>query len=173
MPHDGDNSFSAGGGGLCTYEYADHDGFPVVTSAKCTITTADLDQGTEPTSPARAYVRKLGGHDSCDDDDAGHILANQLGGKAQPTNLFPQTPHLNRGAWERFEKAIRECMNGGSQKAELAWTFAYASASATRPNTASYSVSYDSGCEAASKTFDNPCDPVSGPDGEQEDVRYV
>merc|ERR1719271_2212025 len=53
-PHPGKNSFNAGGGGACTYDYATHDGYP--------------------------------------DDDAGHILANQLGGRAEPTNLFPQAP---------------------------------------------------------------------------------
>ena len=114
--------------------------------------------GTEPNKPARDYVRELGGHDGCHNDDAGHILANQLGGKAEPTNVFPQSPHLNRGAWERFEKAIRACMDGGAKRAELSWTFAYASDSDTRPTTASYSVSYDSGCPAASKTFSNACD---------------
>jgi hypothetical protein len=156
-PHVGQNSFNAGGGGACTYDYATHDGYPVVTSAQCTITHADLDQGTEPGTTARAYVRKLGGHDSCDNDDAGHILANQLGGKAEPTNLFPQSPHLNRGAWERFEKAIRSCMDGAATKAKLSWTFAYGSTSGTRPTTATYSVSYDTGCASASKTFDNTC----------------
>jgi hypothetical protein len=169
MPHVGQNSFKAGGGGACTYDYATHGDYPVVTSAQCTITSADLDHGTEPGSRARAYVRKLGGHDSCDDDDAGHILANQLGGKAEPTNLFPQSPHLNRGAWERFEKAIRSCMDGGATKAELSWKFAYAGTSDARPKTASYSVSYDSGCSAATKTFDNTCAPVE----ESENIRYV
>jgi hypothetical protein len=157
---------------LCTYEYVAHDGYPEVTSAKCTITGADLDQGTEPNSFARSYVRKLGGHDSCSDDDAGHILANQLGGKAEPTNLFPQSPHLNRGAWERFEKAIRSCMNGGATKAQLSWAFEYGSASQTRPTSASYSVSYDSGCPAASKTFDNTC-VGTGLVDEREDISYV
>ena len=74
----------------------------------CKISKADLDTGSEPQPTERDYVHKLGGHDSCTDDDAGHILANQLGGKAVPTNLFPQEPHLNRGTWEQFEKKIYE-----------------------------------------------------------------
>jgi hypothetical protein len=86
---------------------------PVVVSASCSITTADLNHGTEPGTTERAYVRGLGGHDGCTNDDAGHILANRLGGKAVPTNLFPQSPHLNRGAWESFERGIAGCMDGG------------------------------------------------------------
>ena len=99
-PKDGTNHLQAGGGGSCTYDYETHDGSPVVVSASCSISTRDLDEGTEPGTPARQYVRNLGGHDGCTNDDAGHILANRLGGKAEPTNLFPQSPHLNRGAWE-------------------------------------------------------------------------
>lgn len=158
MPHDGRNTFDAGGGGACKYQYRTHDKHPVVISAQCAISKKDLDKGTEPGHAVRDYVHVLGGHDGCTNDDAGHILANQLGGKAEPTNLFPQSPHLNRGAWEQFEAAIRSCMNGASTAAKLSWTFTYASDTHTRPTAASYSVSYDKGCSAAHQTFSNPCD---------------
>ena len=161
-PHSGTNTLSAGGGGSCTYHYSTHDGHPVVTSASCSITTADLDKGTEPGTSQRAYVRELGGHDGCDNDDAGHILANQLGGLAVPTNLFPQSPHLNRGAWESFERAIKACMTtGGATSADLKWTFKYPSTSQTRPTTATYASSYNKGCPAASQSFDNVCTPTA------------
>ena len=102
----------------------------------CKISKADLDTGSEPQPTERDYVHKLGGHDSCTDDDAGHILANQLGGKAVPTNLFPQEPHLNRGAWEQFEKKIYACVKDGA--ATLSWTFSYASTKDQRPSKATF-----------------------------------
>jgi len=156
-PHTGSNSLSAGGGGKCSYEYSSHDGAPVVTSAECSITKDDLDQGTEPSTTARSYVRNLGGHDGCDNDDAGHILANRLGGLAVPTNLFPQSPHLNRGAWESFERTIADCMSGDASSAKLKWTFSYSSSSSQRPSTATYSASYDAGCSSAYQSFSNEC----------------
>ena len=58
----GEEGLKAGGGGPCTYQYSTHSGYPVVTSAHCTITTSDLDKGSEPGSGARAYVRELGNH---------------------------------------------------------------------------------------------------------------
>ena len=123
-----------------------------------------MHTGTEPSTSARAYVRALGGHDGCTDDDAGHILANQLGGKATPTNLFPQSPHLNRGAWESFERAIAACFaSGGSTSATLKWSFQYESSSKERPKTASYAVTYDQGCASASQSFSNACTSADEP----------
>ena len=88
-PTRGENELDAGGGGKCTYTYgATHDGAPVVTQAVCSITKADLDKGTSTDQADRDYVRALGEHDGCEDDDAGHILANRLGGLAEPTNLY-------------------------------------------------------------------------------------
>ena len=169
-PHDGSNSLSAGGGGKCSYEYSSHDGSPVVTSASCAITKADLNTGSEPGTTERSYVRKLGGHDGCNNDDAGHILANRLGGKAVPTNLFPQSPHLNRGAWEEFERGIASCMAGGASRATLKWTFAYSSSSKQRPTTATYSASYDSGCSSAYQSFSNACTSASVESIEESDA---
>jgi len=158
-PHIGGNSLSAGGGGSCEYEYISHGGSAVVTSASCTITAADLDTGSEPETPERKYVRKLGGHDGCDNDDAGHILANRLGGKAVPVNLFPQSPHLNRGAWEKVERGVYSCLHsdGGASSANLSWTWEYSSSDSLRPSAATYSASYDGGCQATSQNFSNAC----------------
>jgi len=169
MPSPGSNSQDAGGGGPCTYEYETHDGSPVVTSAQCTITDVDLNTGSEPTEKARSYVRQLGEHDGCGNDDAGHILANQLGGYAVPTNLFPQSPHLNRGKWEQFEKKIKACMQSSFAEtttefkaAHLSWKFHYASSTHQRPGAATYSVTYTGGaCEDTSQEFDNLCSDAS------------
>ena len=90
-PTDGENDLMAGGGGMCEYDYEDHDGKPVVVTASCTITSSDLDTGVDTDETTRKYARDLGGHDGVDDDDAGHILANRLGGNGEePTNIFPQ-----------------------------------------------------------------------------------
>ena len=160
-PTSGSNSLSAGGGGTCHYEYSVHSGSPVVTSARCTISTKDLDQGSEPSTTVRAYVRQLGGHDGCDNDDAGHILANRLGGLAVPTNVFPQAPHLNRGAWEEFERGIAACFSSnGTKSATLSWTFDYASKTHQRPASATYSAQFDSGCDSVSQDFENACTPT-------------
>ena len=89
-PVPGQNAWSAGGGGQCTYSYSTilHDGVTVVESAKCAITSVDLNTGSEPSESARKYVRALGDHDGCGNDDAGHILANQLGGYAVSDQLI-------------------------------------------------------------------------------------
>ena len=159
-PTTGTNTLDAGGGGKCSYKYSSHDGSPVVTGAKCEISKADLDTGSEPQPTERDYVHKLGGHDGCSDDDAGHILANRLGGKAVPTNLFPQEPHLNRGEWESFERAVYACVKDSD--ATLEWTFTYSSSKDQRPSKATYKAAYASGgCDDASKTFENPCDSAS------------
>jgi hypothetical protein len=158
-PTPGTNTMAAGGGGHCTYTYATHSGAPVVTKASCSISRKDLDKGTEPTVTQRNYVRKLGGHDKCYNDDAGHILANQLGGFAVDRNLFPQAPHLNRGTWEQLEKAIYACLKtGGASKATLSWTFSYSSTSSERPTTATYHASFDEKCSAMHQSFSNKCD---------------
>ena len=121
-------------------------------------TSADLDTGSGTSSTTQHYARALGGHDGCDNDDAGHVLAHQLGGCGScPTNIVPQSPHLNRGVWEQFEAAIRDCIDAGAS-ATLSWKFDYDSTSAERPSTMSYAAKYIGGsCDDASRDFDNAC----------------
>jgi hypothetical protein len=158
FPNSGENSMTAGGGGRCRYEYTTHGGQPVVTSASCKISTKDLDKGTEPSSEEHTYVRKLGGHDDCNNDDAGHILANRLGGYAVPVNVFPQSPHLNRGLWEKFERFVYKCLTSeGASTAELSWTFSYSATAKWRPTTATYKASFNAGCSGKSQSFSNAC----------------
>lgn len=111
FPHTGENILPAGGGGMCSYYYGhDRGAHPLVTHASCTISKADLDSGCETNEETRLYARTLG--DS--NDDAGHILAHRLGGSGrQPTNIFPQDPHDNRGPWREFEAAVYACVDGG------------------------------------------------------------
>ena len=70
---------------------------------------------------------------------------------------MPQSPHLNRGVWEQFEAAIRDCIDGGAG-ATLSWKFDYDSTSDERPSTMSYAAKYIGGsCDDASQDFDNAC----------------
>ena len=67
-----------------------HNNYPVVKSAKVTITAANLDMGTETTTCTQSYSRSLD-DDGIQNCDAGHILAHRLGGPGnQPINIFPQ-----------------------------------------------------------------------------------
>ena len=131
------------------YDYDTHDGRPVVTSAKCTITSGDLDQGCDTDETTRDYARELGSHDGVDDDDAGHILAHRLGGSGiEPTNIFPQAPHDNRGDWREMEAAVYDCVSASNRiTATLSWSFTYDDDDKQRPTSMMYAVSYD-GAEA-------------------------
>ena len=102
----------------------------------------------------------LGGHDGVDDDDAGHILAHRLGGSGvEPTNIFPQAPHDNRGVWREFEGQVYDCLDGtnGDATARLTWTFNYETSTDQRPTTMRYAAAYDGAtdCASDSKDFDN------------------
>jgi len=153
-PTVGTNSQKPGGGsGSGTYHYVSHGGTPVISSAEVKFTTDDLNTGTEPTESVRKYARSLGD----DEDDAGHIYANELGGLATPINIFPQSPHINRGTYRSFEIKIYNCMKtGGASSGTLNWSFKYSSTSETRPSGVTYKASFDAGCDDMEETFDNP-----------------
>ncbi len=78
------------GGATATFQYEMHNGYAVVISAYVTIVKDNLDKGTDTTSCTQDYSRMLD-DDGVKDCDAGHILANRLGGSGnQPINIFPQ-----------------------------------------------------------------------------------
>lgn len=155
-PNSGYNYLTTGGGAVGKYYYTDHNGIPVITSASITITKANLDTGTDTTSCTQDYARMLD-DDGEKDCDAGHILANRLGGPGnQPVNIFPQDSSINRGAWAQFEGNIYNCIKNGASSASLSWKFTYESTSHTKPYIATYSVSYNGGsCSSVSETFNN------------------
>lgn len=151
------NYVTEGGGATGKYYYSTHGSYPVVTSASVTITKADLDKGTDTTSCTQDYSRMLD-DDGTKDCDAGHILANRLGGPGnQPINIFPQAASINRGIYAQFEDSIYDCVSGGSSSASLSWTFSYASTSNTKPDSVKYSAVFGSGgtCTSFSQTFTN------------------
>lgn len=68
------------------------------------ITRANLRGGTGTTRAARAFARRLGRKS----DDAGHAIARRLGGSggARSGNIFPQSPHINRGQFRDWERTV-------------------------------------------------------------------
>ena len=94
--------------------------------------------------------------DGTQDCDAGHILANRLGGPGnQPINIFPQTFSINRGAYAQYEADIHDCIVGGANSASLSWTFTYSSPTKTKPDFVTYNVVYSNFCANTSVKFTN------------------
>ena len=156
-PTEGTNSIVMGNGyAEIQYMYKNHTNYEVVISAFGTITPNSLDHGTETTSCTQKYSRMLedDGNENC---DAGHILANRLGGYGNiPINIFPQNSSINRGAYAQFEGNIYECMKSGATTGHLSWEFYYESIEHTMPNEVKYVATFDGGtCKAINSVFPN------------------
>jgi hypothetical protein len=138
------------------YEYDLHGDYLVVVSANGAITQDSLDQGTDTTSCTQQYSRMLD-DDGIQDCDAGHILANRLGGYGnQPINIFPQDLSINRGAYAQYENTIYHCMLSGAKVGNLEWQFLYTNSTRTKPHNVVYSASFDGGnCTSLTSTFTN------------------
>ena len=67
---------------------------------------SSLGSGGATNPSSRLYATTAG----CADDDAGHILANSLGGKGgvRSKNIFPQSPKVNRGKYNKFEQRVKK-----------------------------------------------------------------
>jgi hypothetical protein len=153
----GANYLTEGGGGVGTYYYSLHNNIPVVTSAFVRISIYNMGKGTDTTTCTQNYARSLD-DDGIQDCDAGHILANHLGGPGnQPINIFPQDLSINRGSYAQYENEIYTCITSkGVTYADLSWTFGYSSTTKTKPNSVKYDVKYTGGsCVSTSKTFTN------------------
>jgi len=156
-PTSGTNYLTIGGGGTGYYDYSLHNCIPVVISARVRIGINNMDKGTDTTTCTQNYARSLD-DDGVQDCDAGHILANRLGGPGnQPINIFPQDLSINRGAFAQFEDSIYTCITSkGAEYADLSWSFDYSSTTKTKPNSVKYDVKYTCGsCVSSSKTFTN------------------
>eukprot|EP01040_Poterioochromonas_malhamensis_P008133 gene8133-8797_t len=154
-PVAGANSLSVGGGSTGTYNYVNHNGIAVVSSASITIYPTDLDKGSDTTSCTQSYSRSLD-DDGVQDCDAGHILAHRLGGPGnQPINIFPQDLSVNRGAYAQFEDKIYDCV-AAATSGSLSWSFTYASTSNTKPTGVEYKATFSGGsCSTLSQSFTN------------------
>ncbi len=100
--------------------------------------------------------------DGVKDCDAGHILANRLGGPGKiGINIFPQDRNINRGAYAQFEDDIYDCIVAGAQSARLEWSFVYVDGTRTKPKSVTYTVTYTGGnCPNRSQEFTNCKDGV-------------
>lgn len=144
------------GGSTVKYTYIEHNTHIVVDSVKGIVTPASLDNGSEPTKCTQEYSRMLE-DDGLSNCDAGHIMANRLGGYGnEPINIFPQKFSINRGPYAQFEGKIYECIKSGASQATLNWQFSYESANHTMPNKVMYSADFDKGdCTHIEDTFPN------------------
>lgn len=144
------------GGANITYTYETHGNYIVVIAAEGTITPDSLDHGTETTSCTQKYSRML--EDDGDKDcDAGHILANRLGGYGNiPVNIFPQDASTNRGTYAQFEGDIYDCIQSGATKGTLQWKFLYDDSEKTMPSGVVYNAAFQGGtCNSMSSQFPN------------------
>ena len=145
-PTEGHNRIVMGNGSaIIDYIYTYHNDKEVVISASGTITPPALDHGTETTSCTQKYSRMLedDGNENC---DAGHILANRLGGYGNiPTNIFPQNAAINRGIYAQFEGDIYNYMKTSANVGNLSWDFFYTSNMYTMPNSINYTATFDDG----------------------------
>lgn len=154
-PMEGKNSLVMGDGNAdISYIYEQHGEYLVVSSATGILTPLSLDNGSETTSCTQKYSRMLD-DDGVKDCDAGHILANRLGGYGnEPLNIFPQDPSTNRGIYSQMEGRIYDCMQEANE-GYLSWEFIYANSSSTKPINVIYSAEFDKGCEGMKETFPN------------------
>ena len=155
-PEVGENNIIMGKGGAnITYYYEEHNNIPVVVKGTGIINQLSLHNGTDTTSCTRKYARMLedDGADLC---DAGHILANRLGGYGnEPLNIFPQNSTINQGEYNQFEGKIYDCMLN-STEGYLQWAFYYKSYNNTQPYKVSYYADFkDSPCSELYEEFDN------------------
>jgi hypothetical protein len=156
-PIEGSNFLTIGGGTSGIYYYTIHNNIPVITSANIRVSIINMDKGSDTTTCSQNYARSLD-DDGIQDCDAGHILANRLGGPGnQPINIFPQDLSVNRGPYAQYEDTIYTCVTTkGVNYADLTWLFTYSSNSKTKPISIKYDVRYTGGsCSSISKTFNN------------------
>lgn len=145
-PNEGHNKIIMGNGGaIIDYIYTSHNNQEVVVSASGIITPNSLDHGSGTTSCTQHYSRMLE-DDGNKDCDAGHILANRLGGYGNiPTNIFPQNAAINRGVYSQFEGYIYDHITKNKVNGSLSWNFFYYNESRTMPYAVNYSVLFQDG----------------------------
>jgi len=156
-PVEGNNHIIMGNGNAdINYIYQLHNNSQVVISASGTITPESLDNGSDTTSCTQKYSRSLE-DDGQQDCDAGHILANRLGGYGNiPTNIFPQSLSINRGTYAQFEGDIYDCIKNSTGSGFLSWEFYYDSEQHTMPSSVKYIAKFNSdNCNTLTTLFPN------------------
>jgi len=145
-PDEGHNKIIMGNGGaIIDYIYSSHNNHEVVVSASGIVAPSSLDHGSGTTSCTQKYSRMLE-DDGEQDCDAGHILANRLGGYGNiPTNIFPQNAAINRGVYSQFEGYIYDYITNNNINGTLSWNFFYYNESHTMPYAVNYSALFQDG----------------------------
>jgi hypothetical protein len=94
-----------------------------VVEVKADLSVAHLGKGSDVTDAGRQFVTTLGSNS----DDAGHVIANRLGGGGGGTvdNLFPQLANVNRGAFAQWEAQIAEWIKDTNNKVSIDIKFNY------------------------------------------------
>lgn len=131
-----------------------------VTRVVAHIHNYDLNTGSEPTDKTRSFARSHG----CSTDDAGHIIADRLGGCGDAEgNIFPQDPHINRGQFRMMESTVAEAAGKLKSRDDfIRYTveLKYADKTKTRPYIVRYQIErVESGkkpVEIAASWFPNP-----------------
>ncbi len=109
-------------------------------SVKAHIYKRHIGTGTNTNNQTRIYAREMG----TENDDAGHIVARQLGGTGTESyNIFPQNKDINRGNngefdnWRRFEQELVETAEtlDSTSYIEIEYNLYYENENATRPTT--------------------------------------
>ena len=72
-------------------------------------------------------------------DDAGHTRGAQLGGNGGKKYVFPQDPHVNRGAFQVFEGRVADHVRRTGKSVDFEQTYHYGNGG-TRPTGVTYSV---------------------------------
>ena len=109
-----------------------------------------IGRGTNTNQSSRRFARSLGKPT----DDAGHGIGRNLGGPGGKTslNIFPQSPHVNRGAFQQFEQQIVNAVQNG--KDVFVRVVPKYAPGATRPHEVYYYVRIDG--KTILRIFQNP-----------------
>lgn len=96
-----------------------------------------LGTGTGTNQAARDYTSNMGNPS----DDAGHILAARLGGSGTDLrNIFPQSRHINRGAWAREVEGLVALVVQSQGSAIFTINLIYEETTDTRPQLIVYRI---------------------------------
>ena len=124
-------------GGVGFYTYNTINDIPTISEVTIYLKSNALDSGSKTNSKVRTYSRELCDIKNCQ-DDAGHILAQRLGGCGTcPINIFPQSISINRGKYRMYEEKIYNCIINTSLNSKLYWHFDY-----LENNTRPYQILY-------------------------------
>jgi RHS repeat-associated protein len=130
-----------------------------LASVSGTVDFSDLYQGSGTTAKTVAFAQSFGGGAN-GKDDAGHTIANRLGGPGNDTSfIFPQDYKTNRGAFSQFEGKIAGALSQGGAGSTASITQIFGYGGTMRPTSVSYSATVTTPAGTSTpfnKTFPNP-----------------